>query len=78
MRVYTARHILAPMKQGQMHFRVEPSLHRFLKSAAEFDHKSLSAFMVHAAIQYAETLKARGWKAKDAPQVRDGRRRAAA
>ncbi len=65
------------MKSELIQLRAEASLKRFLEQAADLDHKSLSAFMLHAAIQYAEQRRSRGWNAKQAPQPRDARRKAA-
>ena len=53
--------------------RIEPNLKRYLLSAAAFDHRTLSQFMVHAALAAAEGLKMKGWRAKDPPVSRDGR-----
>lgn len=66
---------LSAMKEERFELRMEPSLKRHLISAAAYDHKTLAGLMVHAAIQYAEGLRARGWRAKDAPIPRDGRRK---
>lgn len=65
------------MKSELIQFRAEGSLKRFLEGAATFDHKSLSDFIRHASILYAEQMRARGWNAKPAPQSRDGRRKVA-
>ena len=57
--------------------RVEPELRRYLEQAAAFENRSLCNFLMTAALERAEQLRAKGWNAKPAPQSRDGRRKAA-
>lgn len=66
------------MKTDRLALRVEPALKRYLAAAANFDRRSLGELLLMGAIQYAEGLRARGWKAKNAPMPRDGRRKEAA
>lgn len=65
------------MKKDERHeMRLEPSLKVYLKNAAKFDNKNLTAFLLQAALDRANMLRTtKGWKAKEPPQPRDARRK---
>lgn len=55
--------------------RVEPEVRRYLEAAAAFERRPIGNFILNAALDRAESLRAKGWKAKSAPQPRDARRK---
>jgi hypothetical protein len=63
-------------KESRVEIRLERYVKKYLTHAADFDHKTLSGLLVHAAMVYADQLRARGWTAKPAPTPRDARRKA--
>lgn len=58
--------------------RVEPEIRRYLEQAAAFENRAIGNFILTAALERAEQLRGKGWKAKEAPQPRDARRKSAA
>lgn len=64
-------------RDARFELRLEPSTKRYLEFAAAFDRKTLSGLLTHAALAYADTLRARGWKAKPPPVPRDARKKVA-
>jgi len=64
------------MKKGErFEMRLEPSVKMYLSHAAAFDRKTLSGFLMHAALAYANDLRSKGWEAKPPPVPKDGRRK---
>ena len=67
------------MKTAQLSpIRIEPHIKQYIERAAAADRRSVSSFMVHAALLYADGLCSKGWSAKAPPVPRDGRRKAVA
>lgn len=64
-------------REDRVQLRITPSMKRYLEHAAMFDGKTLSGMLTHAALMYADSLRGRGWRAKQPPVPIDGRRRAA-
>lgn len=63
------------MKSDWVQFRTEKAVKKYISQAAAFDRKSLSGFMLHAALAYANELRSKGWEAKPPPVPKDGRRK---
>ena len=61
------------MKTTRLETRLEPSVKKYLAAAAKRDRRSLSQFLVKAALDRAAEL-----MEKDPPIPRDGRRKAVA
>lgn len=65
------------MKSTMIQLRLDPETKTLISEAAAFDRRSLSSFLLVAADCYINSLRYRGFKAKEAPQPRDARRKAA-
>jgi hypothetical protein len=67
------------MKQTRCFIRIETDVKNHFVRAAKHDRRSLSEFLIQAGLFYSEHLRSTsGWRVKDAPKTRDGRRKAVA
>jgi len=61
------------MKTQRINLRAEPSVRRYLERAAKFDRRSLSSLMMMGAMEYADSLRKKGWGGSKGPSCNEGR-----
>jgi hypothetical protein len=69
---------MASMKSKTLCMRIDPATKRYIESAAKYDNRGFTSFIIHSALKYAEELRGKGWDSKNPPRQIDGRRKAVA
>jgi uncharacterized protein (DUF1778 family) len=74
--VRTQRYIVrATMKHERIFIRIETAAKTHLERAAKQKFQSLTQFVIQAALEKSEMMRAAGWRVKAAPKVGDARRK---